>query len=70
MTENIPLYYTATIVGVSMDSEEKNLKTVDVTGDSADIILDSEKTGYEYTAELELVISTRDNFLTWKDYDY
>ena len=53
-----------------MDSEEKNLKTVDVTGDSADIILDSEKTGYEYTAELELVISTRDNFLTWKDYDY
>ena len=53
-----------------MDREEKNFETVDATGDSADIRLNSEKTSYEYTAELELVTSTRDNFLTWKDYDY
>ncbi len=53
-----------------MFSDEKNLKEVDATGDFTNIIVDIEKTGYEYTVELELVISTRDNFMTWKDYDY
>ncbi len=51
-----------------MDREEKNFETIDATGDPADIRLNSEKTSYEYAAEL--VMSTRDNFLTWKDYDY
>jgi hypothetical protein len=37
---------------------------------TAGIIVDNEKHDYEYEMELDLVKSTRDNFMVWKDYDY
>ncbi|MDN3508647.1 MAG: hypothetical protein P0S93_01230 [Candidatus Neptunochlamydia sp.] len=53
-----------------MDSGEENLNTFDGMDDSTDLILHREKKDYEYTGELELVRFARENFLTWKDYDY
>ncbi|WP_316357416.1 hypothetical protein [Candidatus Neptunichlamydia sp. REUL1] len=45
-----------------MDSDEENLNAADA--------LDCVKKDYEYTTELEFMISTRANFLTWKDFEY
>lgn len=53
-----------------MDSDEENLNAVAAMDGLKRKILDREKKDYEYTGDLELVRSTRDNFLTWKDFDY
>jgi hypothetical protein len=50
--------------------EEKYLKQeadeiLDLDDDSIDIIVDNYK-----DLELEMIKSTRDNFLIWKDYEY
>ncbi len=45
-----------------MNSDQENLNAVDA--------MDCVKKDYEYTTEFELMISTRDNFLTWKDFEY
>jgi hypothetical protein len=44
--------------------------TEDLKDDSTDIIVDSNKRDYKYKMELELVKSTRDNFMVWKDFEY
>ncbi len=44
--------------------------TEDPEDDSTDVILDSNKQDYKYKMELELVKSTRDNFMVWKDFEY
>ena len=44
--------------------------TEDPEDDSTDILMDSDKQDYEYKMELELVKSTRDNFMVWKDFEY
>ena len=43
--------------------------TEDPEDDSTDVILDSNKQDYKYQMELELVKSTRDNFMVWKDFE-
>ncbi len=43
--------------------------TEDPEDDSTDVILDSNKQDYKYKMELELVKSTRDNFMVWKDFE-
>ncbi len=53
-----------------MDSDEENVNTVDAMDGLKSKVLDCVKKDYEYKGELELVRSTRDNFLTWKDFDY
>lgn len=50
--------------------EEKYLKQeadeiLDLADDSTDIMVDNYK-----DLELEMIKSTRDNFLIWKDYEY
>ena len=42
----------------------------DAEDDSSETIVDPNKKDYEYKMELELVKSTRDNFMIWKDYEY
>lgn len=53
-----------------MDSDNENLNAVDAMDGLKSKNLDRVKKDYEYRGELELVRSTRDNFLTWKDYEY
>tara|TARA_A100001015_G_C14705141_1_gene599846 strand:- start:352 stop:513 length:162 start_codon:yes stop_codon:yes gene_type:complete len=53
-----------------MDSDEESLNSEDVMGGLESKVLDRGNKDYEYPRELELVMSTRDNFLTWKDYEY
>ena len=42
----------------------------DPEDNSTDIVVGSDKQDYEYKMELELVKSTRDNFMVWKDFEY
>lgn len=44
--------------------------TEDPEDNSTDITVDSGKRDYKYKMELELVKSTRDNFMVWKDFEY
>lgn len=59
-----------------MSDSKKVLKTdelpyeTDAENDSSETIVDPNKKDYEYKMELELVKSTRDNFMIWKDYEY
>ncbi|WP_316355528.1 hypothetical protein [Candidatus Neptunichlamydia sp. REUL1] len=53
-----------------MDSDQENLNAGGAMDSVKRKVLDCMKQDYEYTTEFELMISTRDNFLTWKDFDY
>ncbi len=53
-----------------MPSDNINLERSDTTEGPTDVILSSEKSDYESTVPIELLKSTRENFMTWKDYDY
>ena len=53
-----------------MDSDQENLNAVGTMDSVKRKALDCVKQDYEYTTEFELMISTKANLLTWKDFDY
>ena len=53
------------LMGMEKYLKQEANKVLDLDDDSADVPLDDYK-----DTELEILKSTRDNFLIWKDYEY